>query len=91
MNPDVIPSVDVKLWLGRASFPRCTADVFTKDTLTISAIGDDAIPMRVYQPGEWISATVYDALGYPLYTHTSSTPPKVVDLPLPATTSREVA
>lgn len=61
----------VELWIGEAHHPRCVADVFDGDVLTITAIDTDEV-LRTYQPGEWKSATTYTA-GYPAYSHRSRT------------------
>lgn len=63
----------VELWIGELHAPRCVADVFDNDVLTISAI-DDGHVLRTIPPGDWKTATVFSANGYPLYAHHAKTP-----------------
>jgi hypothetical protein len=67
--------VQVELFVGSYSCPRAVADVFDGDTLTISSLDDESI-IREFQPGDWVSVTVYDGSGHPLYTHNATTPPR---------------
>ena len=65
--------VTVALRIGSAVFSRCTADVFTTDTLTISSI-DDGAEIRVLGPGQWHECIVFDARNdHPLFGFTSKT------------------
>lgn len=70
---DVIPSVKVFMRIGEVSYPRCVADVFTKDHLTITAIDTDD-EMATFPPGQWSEAVMYDESGYPIAAFTSSVP-----------------
>lgn len=55
-------SVHVECRIGSATFPRCTADSFATDELIITAVDTDD-ELRVFAPGTWINATVYDSHG----------------------------
>lgn len=80
MNADA-PHTVVELRIGTASFARCVADVFTKDTLTITGV-DDEQPIAVFQPGEWRAAATYAPDGSPIYAHQSETPVRGIDFTL---------
>lgn len=62
-------SVTVQLPIGEATFSRCTIDEFCLETLEVTACGAplDGLTMRIFRPGEWLAATVYDERGNPLY------------------------
>lgn len=62
----------VTLPIGWVSYPRCVADVFTTDTLTITPL-DRHDPLATWDPGTWIDAITYDARGYPMATYRSTT------------------
>lgn len=48
------------------SFPRCHADVFDADTLTITSM--DGLTVREFGAGEWLDATAYGADGHIRYS-----------------------
>jgi hypothetical protein len=51
---------------GESAFPRCVADVFEADRLTITVSETEAVT-QVFEPGTWVDATVFDADGHELY------------------------
>ncbi len=53
--------------MGESYCARCEADVFDRGVLTISSIDGGPLPVRVFQPGTWTKAIVFDAKGWPLY------------------------
>lgn len=71
-NQDDAPYTVVELWIGIAQHPRCDADMFTLDTLTITCV-DTGDVMAVYKPGDW-KTSITQGGGYPLYAFTSETP-----------------
>lgn len=61
---------------GSCSFACCTADVFEPDELTISCT-DEAFdrahgPIRIFAPGSWAHATVFDCNGHVHHFMTST-------------------
>lgn len=60
---------------GRSTFMQADADVFTRDTLTISHNDpsfDRRGPWQTFKPGSWLSATAFDAVNdLPLYSFQS--------------------
>lgn len=63
----------VTLWIGEARWPRCVADVFDGDDLTITSLDSGAV-VTVYPAGDWVNSVSYDGHGLPLYAHTAKTP-----------------
>lgn len=63
--------VRVTLPIGEATFPRATASVFEKDVLTISSVDTDYI-LEEYGPDRWLSCSVYDAGGWPVFWFVNS-------------------
>jgi hypothetical protein len=63
----------VELWVGSIEAPRCVADVFDGDVLTLSRLDDGQIA-RMIPAGDWKTATVFGGNGFPLYCHTTKTP-----------------
>lgn len=58
---------------GRSVFAQADADVFTRDTLTISCHAVESLnPWQTFQPGTWLSATAFDDVNdLPLYSFQS--------------------
>lgn len=68
MIPNITYAV-IEQPIGETYCARCEADVFEKGILTISSIDepDAVLPVRVFQPGQWKKAIVFDRTGHPLY------------------------
>lgn len=72
-HPTRSPYTLVTLWIGELHAPRCVADVFDGDVLTVTCLDDGAV-LREIPAGEWREATVYDGDDHPLYAHIAKTP-----------------
>jgi hypothetical protein len=48
------------------TFARCTCDVFTADTLTVTSI-DDGRVVGLYGPGTWREGRAYGVDGWPAF------------------------
>lgn len=58
--------VRVECPVGYAEFPACTADRFDDQELTIA--DSDGLELRTFTAGSWLSASVFDPRGNPLYS-----------------------
>lgn len=63
----------VALRIGELHAPRCVADVFSGDILTVTCIDNGAV-LREIPAGEWSTAVTYGGDDYPLYAHHATTP-----------------
>lgn len=77
LNDQDAPYTVVELWIGTAQHPRTDADVFTKDTLTITSV-DTGDVMATYQPGDWKTSITHNGNHNPLYAFTARTPVRQV-------------
>lgn len=71
----------VTLWIGEMNWPRCVADVFEGDDLTITSLDSGAV-VTVYPAGDWKEAVTCGGDSHPLYGLIAKTPTRQ---PLPIT------
>ena len=56
---------------GSTQFSECVADVFSADELTVTCPALDDRVVRVFKPGSWFTAIVYDDRQYPIVSFIS--------------------